>query len=107
MGGRYSIAVLGTHYTVLHLYMMPLQLDIVGSVDAGGRVEGVDIAGHRMLVVTSNLGGNSWDSSMRIVDVHTSEVIVSLNRTCSSADICWAGGGQRAVCAEDSGDVKV
>lgn len=71
-------------------------------------MEGVDVAKGRAIVLTSNLGGNSWDSSVKIVDVGTTEAIVSLSRPCSSADISWVGsGGERAVCAEDSGDLKV
>lgn len=71
-------------------------------------MEGVDVAKGRAIVLTSNLGGNSWDSSIKIVDIGTAEAIMSHNGPCSSADISWVGSdGQRAVCAEDSGDLKV
>lgn len=76
-------------------------------MEALGRVEGVDVADNLLVVATSNLGGNSWDSSLHVMDINTLEVVTSVNKSCGSADVCWMGGGRSAVCAEDSGDVKV
>lgn len=74
---------------------------------AGGRVEGVDIAENSIVVVTSELGGNVWDASLRVIDSSTKELIASLKQECGCAAVCWSGVGQRAICAQDSGDVKV
>eukprot|EP00904_Undaria_pinnatifida_P010555 jgi/Undpi1/662/HiC_scaffold_10.g04126.m1 len=60
-----------------------------------------------ILVATSNLGGNIWDASLRVVDLSTKKLVASVQQHNGCADACWAALGQRAICAEDSGDVKV
>lgn len=77
------------------------------SIKATGRVEGVDISKNMILVATSNLGGNNWDSSLQVFDSSTNEVIADIQQPYGCADASWTKLGQRAVCAEDSGDVKV
>jgi len=76
------------------------------SIDAGDRVEAIDITDNMLLVATSRLGGNVWDSSLRVIDLVTHDVVASVQQRCGCADASWANLGQRAVCAEDSGDVK-
>lgn len=77
------------------------------SIDAGDRVEAIDITDNMLLVATSRLGGNVWDSSLRVIDLVTQDVVASVQQRCGCADASWANLSQRAVCAEDSGDVKV
>ena len=77
------------------------------SINAGDRVEAVDIAGNMLLVATSKRGGNIWDASLRAFDLTTEKIIASVEQPCGCSDASWVGHGQRAVCAEDSGDVKV
>ena len=77
------------------------------SIPAGDRVEAVDVAENMLLVVTSKLGGNLWNGSLKVIDLATGEVVASLQQRCGCADASWASLGQRAICAEDSGDVKV
>ena len=77
------------------------------SIMAGGPVVGVDISESMILMATSNLGGNIWDASLRVIDLATKKVVASVQPRSGCADVCWAGVGQRAICAEDSGDVKV
>ena len=72
-----------------------------------GRVEGVDISKNMIVVETSNLGGNTWDACLQVLDFSTKEVIAAIQQPCGCADVCWTKLGQRMVCAEDSGDVKV
>lgn len=82
-------------------------LKIEGSLNGGGMVESVDVAGNTLLVTTSNLGGNSWDSSLNVVNLPTEEIQASIRQSCGIADVCWAGREQRIVVAEDSGNLKV
>lgn len=82
-------------------------IDQKEAMKAGGPVVGVDISESMILVATSNLGGNIWDASLRVIDVATKKVVASVQQHNGCADVCWAGLGQRAICAEDSGDVKV
>lgn len=82
-------------------------LHLKESIDCGGRVEGVDSADNMLLVATSSLGGNFWDASLRAIDLSTKKAVASIQQPCGCADVCWAWRGQRAVCAQDSGDVKV
>lgn len=77
------------------------------SIKAEGPVVGVDICESMILVATSNLGGNIWDASLRVVDLSTKKLVASVQQHNGCADACWAALGQRAICAEDSGDVKV
>lgn len=72
-----------------------------------GRIECVDIYGETLLVTTSNLGGNSWDSTLQVVELTTQEVRASLKLPCGASGVCWVCEGQRAVAGEDSGDIKV
>lgn len=75
-------------------------------IKAAGRVEGVDISESRILVGSSHLAGNSWDGSLQVFST-TRDLLASIQRPSGCADVCWTKLGQRAVCAEDSGDVKV
>lgn len=77
------------------------------SIKAAGRVEGVDISKNMILVATSNLGGNTWDASLQVYNSSTKEVVAAIQQPYGCADVCWTKLGQRAICAEDSGDVKV
>lgn len=77
------------------------------SIKAAGRVEGMDISKNMILVATSNLGGNTWDSSLQVYNSSTKEAVAAIQQPCGCADVCWTKLGQRAICAEDSGDVKV
>lgn len=77
------------------------------SIKVAGRVESVDISQNMILVATSNLGGNTWDSSLQVLDFSTKEVVASVKQQSGCADVCWIKPGRRAVSAGDSGDVKV
>lgn len=81
--------------------------NLKGSIPAGGRVEGIDLAENLLAVATSTLGGNIWDASLRVVDLSTKEVVASVQHPCGCAAVSWAKYGKQVVCAEDSGDVKV
>lgn len=71
------------------------------------RVQSVDIAKNMILVATANLGGNTWDGNLLVIDYSTKEVVATMKQPCGCADVCWTRLGQQAVCAEDSGNVKV
>lgn len=75
-------------------------------IKAAGRVEGVDVSESMILVGSSQLSGNNWDGSLQVFST-TAELLASIQRPSGCADVCWTKLGQRAVCAEDSGDVKV
>ena len=81
-------------------------IDQKEAIKTGGPVVGVDISETMILVASSNLGGNIWDASLRVIDLATKEVVASAQQHNGCADVCWSLG-QRAICAEDSGDVKV
>lgn len=71
------------------------------------RVQSVDILNDKILVATANLGGNTWDATLTVIDYSTKEVMATVKQPCGCAAACWTTLGHRAVCAEDSGDVKV
>lgn len=75
-------------------------------IKAAGRVEGVDVSESMILVGSSHLSGNNWDGSLQVFST-TGDLLASIQRPSGCADVCWTKLGQRAVCAEDSGDVKV
>ncbi|CAN0272632.1 unnamed protein product, partial [Ectocarpus sp. 12 AP-2014] len=77
------------------------------SITVAGRVESVDISDDMIVVATSNLGGNTWDSSLQVLDFSTKEVVASVKQQSGCADVCWITPGRRAVSAGDNGDVKV
>ncbi|CAB1114164.1 unnamed protein product [Ectocarpus sp. CCAP 1310/34] len=77
------------------------------SIKVAGRVESVDISDDMIVVATSNLGGNTWDSSLQVLDFSTKEVVASVKQQSGCADVCWIKSERRAVSAGDNGDVKV
>lgn len=77
------------------------------SIKVVGRVESVDISDDMILVATFNLGGNTWDSSLQVLNFSTKEVVASVKQQSGCADVCWIKPGRRAVSAGDNGDVKV
>eukprot|EP00752_Nemacystus_decipiens_P001475 g1450.t1 len=75
-------------------------------IKVAGRVEGADVSESMVLVGLSHLAGNNWDGSLQVFS-SSGDLLTSIQRSSGCSDVCWTKLGHRAVCAEDSGNVKV
>lgn len=82
-------------------------VDVLGSLDGLSRIESIDIRDDLLLLVTSSFGGNTWNSSLQVINLIGDVVCASIQRPSGGSDARWWGQKQSAIIAEDSGDVKV